>query len=1139
MRVATYCVEAAQTIPGTPSLDNKRVSSVQFGDRLLVVAAEDRWSEVTRETKREGWTVEQQSSGIGKHNLYLVAQKGRLFQQAHPHVRVLLDAGRYLAVEISDTQADGLGTHTEPCFVIRPLPDNSVIFHRRSAVPVAHAAPVSWVRRLVASADALYYRAAVEHLVSFPTRHSTSDFYRDAAAWCCTQLQELGYDARLESISVGDLRSHNVIANKPGGGAGQRELVLLVAHLDSINLAGGPSAVAPGADDNASGCAAVLAIANALKEHHAVNDLRLVLFGGEEQGLHGSRQYVTQLAASERDRIRAVVNMDMIASLNTADPTVLLEGGAESRVVIERLAAASLTYTSLNVQTSLHPFASDHVPFIDAGLPAVLTIEGTDNANGNIHSENDLLDYLDDHLSMEIVRMNLGFTATELGTQGDRPVTLQESSQPTAGQLSGRFSYGSGAGRGRGMSAREFLGQTPVAMSNDPIYDLQEPIYRPEPISYNEDHVRFTLHIDIDGIDPLQVVSGTVAVAHHPERHFIGRVTENTVSSQGRDLLVQDLSLYWPGSGETIESLKVSLVGMPLLPQALVTFVAPLRSWGPFTADRESPFFRDVEFEVDREDGAVIVEPFNSLTHPDRPASLPEEELTLETTFAKAGLRVTRSSQGNVISTSEAGENNRWSEIELHDAMDMHWSAFANRPQWKMWIFLAELADSDDLGGIMFDGDIDEPGGVDRQGTALFTKAPFFHSVNGDYIKANPPAPEAVKRELFFNLIHESGHAFNLAHSFQKALGTPWQAPHWSPIQSTHKALSWMNYPDLASPGLNATWFYDRFSFRFDDGEHLFLRHAPERFVQMGASDWLDNHGRVSRGSLDRRLQLTIRHRKTMIELGEPVIVELKLKNISDELVQVHRNLAASDGYVEFAVTNPKGERRPFVPFSQTRMRVLSGLLKPGQAVYESVKLTIGRLGCPFKLPGPYRIEASYTNRNGGTAAAIKQLWVNPPASFNDWPTLKEFFNARVGRVLEVGGSRVMEDVNDRLRWIRKRLGAQHPSQHHLAKVISTPLAKPFKLFGDKADSVHLADPDPERVRLVLEPVVKGDEGAADSLGHIEFHRVVDTYTECAVHTRKISAAREAQEKLKCLFEKRRVIRRVVKSIDRKIKELK
>jgi Zn-dependent M28 family amino/carboxypeptidase len=71
----------------------------------------------------------------------------------------------------------------------------------------------------------------------------------------------------------------------------------------------------------------------------------------------------------------------------------------------------------LAVEVSLNPFASDHVPFIDAGVPAVLTIEGADNTNGNIHSDKDTLEKLDYDFGAEILRMNVAFIAGQLGIQ--------------------------------------------------------------------------------------------------------------------------------------------------------------------------------------------------------------------------------------------------------------------------------------------------------------------------------------------------------------------------------------------------------------------------------------------------------------------------------------------------------------------------------------------------------------------------------------------------------------------------------------------------------------------------------------------------------------------------------------------------
>jgi hypothetical protein len=501
-----------------------------------------------------------------------------------------------------------------------------------------------------------------------------------------------------------------------------------------------------------------------------------------------------------------------------------------------------------------------------------------------------------------------------------------------------------------------------------------------------------------------------------------------------------------------------------------------------------------------------------------------------------------------VIETGAAGANKRWNYSELHDSMQLHWQAFANRPQWKMWIFLAGLADSDSLGGVMFDGEIDEPGGVDRQGTAIFTRSPFYHSPEGAYIKANPPEAEAVRRELFFNLMHETGHAFNLAHSFQKRMGGAWNPPNWMPMMTDNQALSWMNYPDQATPGGggngNASWFYKRFRFRFDDGELLFLRHAPETYVQMGSEAWFENHGRVARTSVDERLELVIRNRRRIVELGEPVLLELRLRNAGGQPVMVHENLDPSDGLVELAVTNPRGERRPFLPIDHTRTLITPRVLEAGdRGIYQMLDLTVGSFGFPFKEPGPYRIEASFTNLDGRTAAAVMQLYVRPPATYDAVPVINELFNARVGSALYVEGTRVMEDVNEKLDWIRARLvrdlGERNPVSMHLTTVRFKPLASESKVARPGSDKIEVLPEEPDRVVHELKPAVLDQpEAAADTMGHIWYHDVVDTYTKCAVDSNQRNVALTAQEQLLGVFSKRNVVPSVLNQIEGRIAEL-
>jgi hypothetical protein len=144
---------------------------------------------------------------------------------------------------------------------------------------------------------------------------------------------------------------------------------------------------------------------------------------------------VAALPPAERSRVRAVLNMDMVATRNTAQPAVLLEGAAVSSGQMDALATAAATYTGLRVETSLHPFASDHVPFIDAGIPAVLTIEGADSANGHIHSDQDVMAHIDLALMREILRMNLAALAGWL----EQAVTVPRPAGPVVASAPGRL----------------------------------------------------------------------------------------------------------------------------------------------------------------------------------------------------------------------------------------------------------------------------------------------------------------------------------------------------------------------------------------------------------------------------------------------------------------------------------------------------------------------------------------------------------------------------------------------------------------------------------------------------------------------------------------------------------------------------
>ncbi len=385
----------------------------RFGDDVLLFGNEDGWGDLAERAGRAAAEISERHVTARRDHLHLVIQKGRLFQREYPDVPVLYDHGRFLVVDLDPAKVQEIECRSETCFEIRTLNENDVVFDvpRPSA---QRRAPEPAVQQMVDKVSKDVFLADVTHLASFPTRLSSSSDFVEAADWVRGRLA-MGYVTRLQSVSVPGGTSLNVIAERAGEGDGPRDVIVVVAHLDSVNHDdnAGP---APGADDNASGSAGVLQVADALKDHPSVHDLCFILTGGEEQNLLGTKHYIQTLTGAERGKIKAVVNMDMISIKNTEQPTVLLEGRTLSQHLIRQLQQAAETYVpELQVQTRLFAFGSDHVPFLNAGIPAVLTIEGADSESEDIiHSSRDMVANVNVELAINIIKMNAAFVAMSI-----------------------------------------------------------------------------------------------------------------------------------------------------------------------------------------------------------------------------------------------------------------------------------------------------------------------------------------------------------------------------------------------------------------------------------------------------------------------------------------------------------------------------------------------------------------------------------------------------------------------------------------------------------------------------------------------------------------------------------------------------
>ena len=190
----------------------------------------------------------------------------------------------------------------------------------------------------------------------------------------------------------------NVVAEQPGSNSSC--IYLLTAHLD--NTSSSPNTLAPGADDNASGSAAVLTAASILRHYQFSCTIRYILFTGEEQGLYGSDAYA-QDAKERGDPIKGVLNMDMIAYNSPgSSPVIELDirtgqAADADRVLTDMIVGVVAAY-KLNLVPKVYTSyddGSDQYSFWVAGFPGVEIIEDWNDHTPYYHTTSDRLNTLD------------------------------------------------------------------------------------------------------------------------------------------------------------------------------------------------------------------------------------------------------------------------------------------------------------------------------------------------------------------------------------------------------------------------------------------------------------------------------------------------------------------------------------------------------------------------------------------------------------------------------------------------------------------------------------------------------------------------------------------------------------------------
>ncbi len=220
------------------------------------------------------------------------------------------------------------------------------------------------------------------------SRHKLQPGNQKAAEYIYEKFGSFGLNTQYETFSS---TGANVIGTKTGTHFPNRYYVIC-GHFDDM-----PSGtVAPGADDNASGTAAVIEIARIFSKYNFQYSVKFIGFDEEEQGLIGSAYYATQ-AKNRNDSIMGVINLDMIGfhssgtniiNVHTKNVANTQEIGAD---VVSNISSFGLAINPVIVASQ--PY-SDHESFLQKGYGAILLIEDNNNFNPYYHTVNDKMMYI-------------------------------------------------------------------------------------------------------------------------------------------------------------------------------------------------------------------------------------------------------------------------------------------------------------------------------------------------------------------------------------------------------------------------------------------------------------------------------------------------------------------------------------------------------------------------------------------------------------------------------------------------------------------------------------------------------------------------------------------------------------------------
>jgi Peptidase family M28 len=243
-------------------------------------------------------------------------------------------------------------------------------------------------------------------LMKFGPRYTGSLNCSFAAQYIYDAFRDMGLPVEFYDWSTHGFTSKNVVATLQGTDSNSTAQYILCGHYDTV-------AGAPGADDDGSGTAAVLAIAYVLSQYQFNHTIKFITFSGEEVGTYGSFTYARD-ASYRGDNIVAVLNMDMIGYANTVEGGRILRffPPLRSRWIADYATMIGERYNDIidmSIDTMPSYPGADNQAFVDYGYDGVWIAHQDGYSWG--HSPNDTADHLNWSYYVKATKLMCAITA--------------------------------------------------------------------------------------------------------------------------------------------------------------------------------------------------------------------------------------------------------------------------------------------------------------------------------------------------------------------------------------------------------------------------------------------------------------------------------------------------------------------------------------------------------------------------------------------------------------------------------------------------------------------------------------------------------------------------------------------------------